>query len=111
MQKRSARQLIKHRSHNETEQTWRDLVYEYVDQIPSGSICTYGEIAGYLGLTPRMVGSAMRECPDDLPWHRVVGFGGRIAIAKRSPELAQLQLQKLKDEGLTIMNFRVVMPE
>lgn len=53
----------------------------------------------------------MRECPDDLPWHRVVGFGGRIAIAKRSPELAQLQLQKLKDEGLTIMNFRVVMPE
>ncbi|MFM7188851.1 MAG: MGMT family protein [Armatimonadota bacterium] len=105
------RQLIKHQSHNKTEHNWRDLVYEFVDQIPPASVCTYGEIAEYLGLTPRMVGSAMRNCPTDLPWHRVVASGGRIAIAQRSPELAQLQLQRLTDEGVIIKNLRVIMPE
>ena len=111
MLKLFARPLIKHQSHNETEQNWRDLVYAFVGQIPPASVCTYGEIAEYLGVTPRMVGSAMRECPVDLPWHRVVGAGGRIATAKRSPELAQLQLQRLTEEGVIIKNLRVIMPE
>ena len=111
MPKHFARPLIKHQSHNETEHNWRDLVYEFVGQIPPASVCTYREIAEYLGVTPRMVGSAMRNCPTELPWHRVVASGGRIAIAQRSPELAQLQLQKLTDEGVIIKNLRVIMPE
>jgi methylated-DNA-protein-cysteine methyltransferase-like protein len=87
------------------------MVYTYVAQIPPASVCTYGEIADYLGLTSRMVGSAMRVCPPDLPWHRVVASGGRIATARRSPELAQQQLQLLVDEGVAVRNLRVVMPE
>jgi methylated-DNA-protein-cysteine methyltransferase-like protein len=87
------------------------MVYTYVAQIPPASVCTYGEIADYLGLPARMVGSAMRVCPPDLPWHRVVASGGRIATARRSPELAQQQLQMLVDEGVTVRNPRVVMPE
>jgi methylated-DNA-protein-cysteine methyltransferase-like protein len=111
MLKHFARLLIKHQSHNKSEHNWRDMVFEYVGQIPPASVCTYGEIAEYLGLTPRMVGSAMRNCPTELPWHRVVASGGRIAIAQRSPELAQLQLQRLTDEGVIIKNLRVIMPE
>jgi methylated-DNA-protein-cysteine methyltransferase-like protein len=87
------------------------MVYTYEAQIPPASVCTYGEIADYLGLTARMVGTAMRVCPPDLPWHRVVASGGRIATARRSPELAQQQLQLLVDEGVTVRNLRVVMPE
>ena len=87
------------------------MVYTYVAQIPPASVCTYGEIADYLGLTARMVGSAMSVCPPDLPWHRVVASGGRIATARRSPELAQQQLQLLVDEGVPVRNLRVVMPE
>ncbi len=87
------------------------MVYTFVAQIPPASVCTYGEIADHLGLTARMVGSAMRDCPAELPWHRVVGSGGRIAIARRSPELAQRQLQMLIDEGVAVRNLRVILPE
>jgi methylated-DNA-protein-cysteine methyltransferase-like protein len=103
--------LIKHQSYNESPKAWRELVYDYVDQIPSGYVCTYGEIADYLGLTPRMVGSAMRECPNTLPWHRVIGSGGRISIAKRSPELAEQQIRMLNAEGIVVNNLRVDLPE
>ncbi len=87
------------------------MVYSFVAQIPSASVCTYGEIAGFLGITPRMVGAAMRDCPSELPWHRVVASGGRIATARRAPELAELQLSLLSAEGVTVRNLRVVMPE
>ncbi len=87
------------------------MVYTFVAQIPPGSVCTYGEIADYLGLTARMVGSAMRDCPPDLPWLLVVASGGRIATARRSPELAQQQLQMLVDEGVKVRNLRVILPE
>jgi methylated-DNA-protein-cysteine methyltransferase-like protein len=87
------------------------MVYSYVAQIPSASVCTYGEIASYLGLTPRMVGAAMRDCPPELPWHRVVASGGRIAIARRSPDLAEMQLQLLSAEGVTVRAMRVILPE
>ncbi len=87
------------------------MVYNFVAQIPSASVCTYGEIAGFLGITPRMVGSAMRDCPPQLPWHRVVASGGRIATARRAPELAKLQVSLLLAEGVAVSNQRVVMPE
>lgn len=87
------------------------MVYTFVAQIPSASVCTYGEIAEFLGLTPRMVGSAMRDCPPELPWHRVVASGGRIATARRSPELAQRQLQMLTAEGVAVRNLQVILPE
>ena len=87
------------------------MVYTFAAQIPSAAVCTYGEIAEFLGLTPRMVGSAMRDCPPELPWHRVVASGGRIATARRSPELAQRQLQMLTAEGVAVRNLRVILPE
>jgi len=87
------------------------MVYTFVAQIPSASVCTYGEIASFLGVTPRMVGSAMRDCPPELPWHRVVASGGRIAVAHRSPELAAKQLSLLVAEGVMVCNLRVVLPE
>ena len=55
-------------------------VYEVVGQIPYGKVISYGEIAKLLGRprAAREVGRAMRNCPDGLPWQRVVMADGSI---------------------------------
>jgi methylated-DNA-protein-cysteine methyltransferase-like protein len=55
-------------------------VYEVVGQIPCGMVMSYGQIARVLGRprAAREVGWAMRRCPDDLPWQRVVMADGSI---------------------------------
>ena len=56
-------------------------VYEVVRQIPCGRVMSYGQIARLLGFprAARQVGWAMRCCPDDIPWQRVVKDSGEIA--------------------------------
>jgi len=55
-------------------------VYDIVEQIPYGKVISYGEIARLLGKprSAREVGRAMRICPDELPWQRVVMADGSI---------------------------------
>ena len=56
-------------------------VYDVVRRIPAGRCISYGQIAWMLGAprAARQVGWAMRRCPDDLPWQRVVRSDGSIA--------------------------------
>ena len=58
-----------------------DKVYEIVARIPRGRVVSYGQIARMLGAprAAREVGWAMRFCPEDLPWQRVVRADGSIA--------------------------------
>ncbi|WP_194815115.1 MGMT family protein [Nocardia sp. XZ_19_385] len=80
-----------------------ELVRALVAQIPVGRVATYGDIAAAAGLsTPRTVGWIMRTDSADLPWHRVLGAGGRPA-----PHLAHRQLQRLAEEGVPIRDGRV----
>ena len=55
-------------------------VYSIVEQIPCGKVISYGEIAGILGRprAAREVGRAMRYCPEELPWQRVVMADGSV---------------------------------
>lgn len=66
-----------------------------------GRLVTYGQIAAALGCAKcaRQVGWAMRVCPDDIPWHRVVNARGTLSI---SPLAGGFQLQQapLEDEGV-----------
>ena len=57
-----------------------EQVYEIVEQIPYGKVISYGQIARILGSprAARMVGWAMRCCPEYLPWQRVVMADGSI---------------------------------
>jgi len=73
-------------------------VYEIVDQIPQGKVMSYGQIAKILGRprAAREVGRAMRICPDDLPWQRVVMADGSIAGGEHARERRIL----LEDEGV-----------
>ncbi|MCL2387133.1 MAG: methylated-DNA--[protein]-cysteine S-methyltransferase [Defluviitaleaceae bacterium] len=55
-------------------------VYDIVARIPKGNVATYGQIAQMLGKPrgAREVGWAMRNCPEDLPWQRVVMADGAV---------------------------------
>jgi methylated-DNA-protein-cysteine methyltransferase related protein len=80
-----------------------DRIYAAVTSIPPGRVATYGQVAEAAGLPgrARLVGRALRELPDDsaVPWHRVVGAGGRISPrGDGAGELEQRLL--LADEGV-----------
>ena len=54
---------------------FQQKVWSALLEIPSGSVCTYGELARKLGSAPRAVGQACRRNPIPIliPCHRVVG--------------------------------------
>ncbi len=87
-----------------------DSIYATVAAIPSGRVANYGQIADAAGIPgrSRLVGRALRECPDDLdlPWHRVLRSDGRIAFPVDSEEWKE-QRARLRDEGVQVKNGRV----
>ena len=76
-------------------------VYEIVAQVPYGRVVTYGQIARAIGLKrgARVVGWAMRHCPEGLPWHRVVNAQGGVSF-HNAPETIPLQRALLEGEGI-----------
>jgi len=85
-------------------------VYRLVKKIPRGRVTTYGDLARALRLPggARVVGYAMAACPSGrgIPWHRVVGAGGRLLI--REP-YASLQRLLLDSEGVALGNRKADM--
>src|SRR6202166_5384557 len=83
-------------------------VYRLVKQIPRGRVLSYGALARFLRLPggARSVGRAMAATPTGkgIPWHRVVGKGGKILI--REP-YASLQKKLLESQGEKITESRV----
>jgi methylated-DNA-protein-cysteine methyltransferase-like protein len=84
-------------------------VYALVKKIPRGRVLTYGELAKSLRLPggARTAGRAMAASPSGagVPWHRVVGAGGRLLI--REPH-ASLQRKMLETEGLELAEKRIL---
>ena len=76
-------------------------VYDIVAQVPKGQALSYGQIAQMLGRprAARMVGWAMRRCPEELPWHRVVKADGSIAGGGQS----ELRRALLEGEGVPFL--------
>jgi methylated-DNA-protein-cysteine methyltransferase-like protein len=77
-------------------------VYEVVARVPAGRVVTYGEIARILGRPSgsRAVGWAMRHCPEDVPWYRVVNAQGRLSVTARYPDGKLMQQALLEEEGV-----------
>ncbi len=84
-------------------------VYDLVKKIPRGRVMTYGQVAKALRLPggARTAGRAMAACPSGygVPWHRVVGAGGRLLI--REPH-SSLQRKLLEMEGLELAEKRIL---
>lgn len=85
-------------------------MWDVVAIIPRGRVRTYGDVAraaGYPGRA-RQAGYALRVMPEDmhLPWHRVVGAGGRIVFPKLSSHYRE-QSRRLRSEGVAVKDGRV----
>lgn len=82
-------------------------VWDIVRLIPSGRVASYGQIARLVGLPEgvdpdtyrafgaRWVGTAMSQCPPDVPWQRVVNAKGEISLK------GDAQRRLLEAEGVT----------
>jgi methylated-DNA-protein-cysteine methyltransferase-like protein len=85
-------------------------IWDVVCAIPRGQVSTYGAVARAAGLPgrARQAGYALRVAPGalNLPWHRVVGAGGRIAFPESSHEHRE-QARRLRAEGVAVHNGRV----
>lgn len=88
-----------------------ERVYDLVEQIPRGRVATYGQVAALLGIPrgARAVGWALRALPAararTVPWHRVVGAGGRISLRGGSGPVEQRR--RLRREGVRFRNDRI----
>ncbi|HVA93852.1 MAG TPA: MGMT family protein [Candidatus Dormibacteraeota bacterium] len=84
-------------------------VYRLVKTIPRGQVATYGQIATALKLPggARTAGRAMAACPagQAIPWHRVVGAGGRLLLRESR---VMLQRKLLESEGLRVPERRIL---
>jgi methylated-DNA-protein-cysteine methyltransferase-like protein len=80
-----------------------EAIWHVVCAIPLGQVSTYGAVARAAGLPgrARQAGFALRVAPEELnlPWHRVVGAGGRIVFPKSSHEHRE-QARRLRGEGV-----------
>ncbi len=83
-------------------------VWAVVRRIPKGKVATYGGVARAAGFpgAARQVAWALRGAPRSLrlPWHRVLGAGGRILLPA---EAGLEQRLRLETEGVTFSGNRV----
>ena len=88
--------------------TFARTVWRLVRRIPRGRVATYGQIAALLGRprAARAVGWAMRNCPDDVPWHRVVNASGGISPRARMESMVTQRMLLIR-EGVPLRNGRV----
>lgn len=93
--------MAKQNQENQESSSFFVGVYQIVAQIPFGKVISYGQIAWMLGKprAARMVGWAMRRCPDGLPWQRVVMADGTLA----GGPYADLRRELLKAEGVAFL--------
>jgi methylated-DNA-protein-cysteine methyltransferase related protein len=85
-------------------------IWDIVGMIPRGKASTYGAVARAAGLPgrARLTGFALKLAPEgmNLPWHRVVGAGGRIVFPKTSPHHRE-QARRLRAERVAVKDGRV----
>ncbi len=85
-------------------------IWDVVGMIPRGRVSTYGAVARAAGLPgrARLTGLALRIAPGELnlPWHRVLGAGGRIVFPRTSLQYRE-QARRLRAEKVAVKDGRV----
>ncbi len=83
-------------------------VIEIIQSIPKGKVMTYGQIATKAGNPwgSRQVSRILHSMSKahQLPWHRVINSKGTISL---QGEGGFIQMQKLSDEGIEIVNGKI----
>ena len=88
-----------------------EALWNTIAGIPRGQVATYGDVAVMAGLPrshARRTAYALRHVPEgmDLPWHRVLGAGGKIVFPKASRHHRE-QARRLRSEGVPVKDGRV----
>jgi methylated-DNA-protein-cysteine methyltransferase-like protein len=87
-----------------------EAIWHAVCAIPRGQVSTYGAVARAAGLPgrARQAGFALKVAPEEMnvPWHRVVGAGGRISLPPSSSGYRE-QVRRLRAEGVAVQRGRV----
>lgn len=79
----------------------KQRIYEVVQQVPSGRVSTYGDIATIIGggIDAWTIGQALNKVPKDdeaqVPWQRIINAQGGISTR------GLLQRTLLEDEGIS----------
>lgn len=82
---------------------YADAVLTAVEEIPSGRVVSYGDIAEHLGTGgARQVGRVMALYGAAVPWWRVIRADGRPASGLEGEALS-----RLRAEGVAVRNGRV----
>ena len=84
-------------------------VWNYLKKIPKGKVCTYGDIAEYIGTkgSARTVGYAMNNSHSkDVPAHRVVNRKG-LLTGKHHFDGTNLMQQLLESEGIEVIENQI----
>jgi len=81
-------------------------IRKIVAKIPKGKVATYGAVAAAAGFpgNARRVAWALRKTEGRLPWHRVLGSGGKILLPK---EAGAEQRLRLEFEGVKFLGRKV----
>src|SRR5688572_1652170 len=100
------------RPSGKSEESFFELVFEVVRQVPKGRVTSYGAIAAALGtkLSSRMVGWAMNgahRVHPPVPAHRVVNRLGLLS-GKHHFETPTAMQEKLEAEGIKVEVDKVV---
>jgi len=84
-------------------------IRDTIRKIPKGKVATYGDVARASGFPgrARQVVWALRNARG-LPWHRVLGAGGKIMLPGESGLEQRLRLET---EGVAFRNGRVWMEQ
>jgi methylated-DNA-protein-cysteine methyltransferase related protein len=102
--------LLQPRAVRSDENAPIQAIWDVVCAIPRGQVTTYGAVARAAGLAgrARLTGYALRVAPGNMniPWHRVVGAGGKIAFATTSLHYRE-QAKRLRAEGVAVKEGRV----
>jgi len=78
-----------------------------IARIPRGKVATYGQIAriaGFPGAARQVVWALQGTAEMGLPWHRVLGAGGKIMLRDHS---AAEQRMRLEMEGVQFRGAKV----
>lgn len=87
-----------------------DQAYILIRSIPPGKVMTYGDVAkqvphpkgidpiAYIRIGARWAGYALKNCPDNVPWWRVVNSKGQVS--QRMGHGPKVQRVFLEEEGV-----------
>ena len=83
----------------------RVAMHAVIGRLRPGEVISYGDVAANAGYpnAARAAGSVLADCPETLPWWRVVYRDGHLPPCNPS-----LQAERLAAEGVVLKGFRVI---